>query len=73
MATLHNESEIARKDIRVGDSVIVHKAGDIIPEIIEPLIKLRTGKEKPYQMPTKCPDCASRLAKLKDEDAAWRC
>lgn len=73
MATLHNESEIARKDIRVGDSVIVHKAGDIIPEIIEPLKKLRTGKEKPYVMPTKCPDCNSQLIKQKAEDAAWRC
>jgi len=73
MATLHNESEVARKDIRVGDSVIVHKAGDIIPEIIEPLIKLRTGKEKPYKMPSKCPDCNTALLKLKEEDAAWRC
>jgi len=73
MATLHNESEIARKDIRVGDSVIVHKAGDIIPEIIEPLKKLRTGKEKPYVMPTNCPDCNTKLIKLKAEDAAWRC
>jgi DNA ligase (NAD+) len=73
MATLHNESEIARKDIRVGDSVIVHKAGDIIPEIIEPLKKLRTGQEKPFVMPTNCPDCNTKLIKLKAEDAAWRC
>src|SRR5439155_21908194 len=57
MATLHNESEVARKDIRVGDTVIIQKAGDIIPEVVEPLIKLRTGDEKPFKMPTHCPDC----------------
>lgn len=73
MATLHNESEILRKDIRVGDTVIVHKAGDIIPEVVEPLIKLRTGAEKPFVMPTECPDCGTKLIKQKAEDAAWRC
>lgn len=73
MATLHNEGEIARKDIRVGDTVIVHKAGDIIPEIIEPLVTLRTGKEMPFVMPSTCPDCNTKLVKYKAEDAAWRC
>ena len=73
MATLHNESEIQRKDIRVGDTVIVHKAGDIIPEVVEPLIKLRDGSEQPFQMPTHCPDCNTKLVKYKAEDAAWRC
>jgi DNA ligase (NAD+) len=73
MATLHNESEVHRKDIRVGDTVIVHKAGDIIPEVVEPLIKLRDGSEKPFKMPTHCPDCNTKLVKLKAEDAAWRC
>ena len=73
MATLHNESEIARKDIRVGDTVIVHKAGDIIPEIVEPLLALRDGSEKPFVMPVACPDCGTPLAKAKAEDAAWRC
>lgn len=73
MATLHNESEIARKDIRVGDTIIVHKAGDIIPEVVEPLVKLRDGSEKPYKMPENCPECSTRLVKLKAEDAAWRC
>lgn len=73
MATLHNESEIARKDIRVGDTVVVHKAGDIIPEVVEPLVKLRDGSEKPFAMPTHCPECNTRLVKLKAEDAAWRC
>lgn len=73
MATLHNESEVKRKDIRIGDTVIVHKAGDIIPEVVEPLVKLRTGGEKPFVMPAHCPECNTRLAKLKAEDAAWRC
>jgi DNA ligase (NAD+) len=53
--------------------VIVHKAGDIIPEIIEPLIKLRTGNEAVYKMPKNCPDCKTLLVKQKAEDAAWRC
>ncbi len=73
MATLHNEAEVARKDIRVGDTVIVHKAGDIIPEVVEPLISLRTGNEKPFVMPARCPDCNEPLAKIKSEDVAWRC
>ncbi|HMH31283.1 MAG TPA: NAD-dependent DNA ligase LigA [Methylomirabilota bacterium] len=73
MATLHNESEIARKDIRVGDTVIVHKAGDIIPEVVEPLVKLRDGSEKPFKMPTHCPECNTLLVKYKVEDAVWRC
>jgi DNA ligase (NAD+) len=73
MATLHNEGEIARKDIRVGDTVIVHKAGDIIPEVVEPLTKLRDGSEKVFVMPTHCPECNTKLIKHKVEDAAWRC
>jgi DNA ligase (NAD+) len=73
MATLHNESETLRKDIRVGDTVIVHKAGDIIPEVIEPLVKLRDGSEKAFIMPAQCPECHTKLVKYKAEDAAWRC
>lgn len=73
MATLHNESEVARKDIRVGDTIIVHKAGDIIPEVVEALVKLRDGSEKPFVMPTHCPECNTKLIKYKAEDAAWRC
>jgi DNA ligase (NAD+) len=73
MATLHNESEVLRKDIRVGDTVIVHKAGDIIPEVVEPLVTLRDGSEKPFVMPSHCPECNTRLVKLKAEDAVWRC
>ena len=73
MATLHNEGEVKRKDIRVGDTVIVHKAGDIIPEVVEPLVKLRNGSEKPFTMPTHCPDCNTKLVKYDEKDAAWRC
>lgn len=73
MATLHNESEVLRKDIRVGDTVIIHKAGDIIPEVVEPLVTLRDGSEQPFKMPRDCPDCNTKLVKYKAEDAAWRC
>lgn len=73
MATLHNAGEIARKDIRIGDTVIVHKAGDIIPEVVEPLVKLRGGTEKVFMMPKNCPECATPLVKLKVDEAVWRC
>lgn len=73
MATLHNEGEIARKDIRNGDTVAVHKAGDIIPEVIEPFKKLRDGSEKVFVMPQNCPECNTKLIKQKVEDAVWRC
>ncbi len=73
MATLHNAGEIARKDIRVGDTVIIRKAGDIIPEVVEPLVNLRTGKEKKFVMDSRCPDCNTELAKSKDNEAIWRC
>lgn len=73
MATLHNESEVLRKDIRIGDTVIIHKAGDIIPEVVESLVKLRTGNEKPFIMPINCPECGTKLAKLKADEAIWRC
>ena len=72
LATLHNASEIARKDIRTGDTVIVQKAGDIIPEIVEPLVSLRDGSERVFVMPTHCPVC-TRLLEKRDEEAVWRC
>lgn len=73
MATLHNEGEVARKDIRIGDTVIVHKAGDIIPEVVEPLVKLRDGSETVFVMPTHCPECKTKLHKQKADEAVWRC
>lgn len=73
MATLHNEDEIKRKDIRIGDTVVVQKAGDIIPEVVEPVVALRNGAEIIFQMPTHCPECNKKLIKLKEDEAVWRC
>lgn len=73
MATLHNESEVRRKDIRIGDTVVIQKAGDIIPEVLEPLMKLRDGSEKEFIMPKACPDCGTSLEKSKKDEAVWRC
>lgn len=72
MATLHNEHEIHRKDIRIGDTVIIQKAGDVIPEVVESLPKLRNGREKVFKMPTHCPICGTKLVKG-DKEAIWRC
>ena len=66
-ATLHNQDEIKRLDIRIGDTVIVQKAGDIIPDIIQVLPKLRTGQEKPFVMPKKCPICLSLVIRPEGE------
>lgn len=73
MATLHNEGEVHRKDIRIGDTVIIQKAGDVIPEVVEPLKKLRNGTEEKFVMPAKCPDCGTKLVKAKETEAIWRC
>jgi len=71
-ATLHNEDMIREKDIRVGDLVVVQKAGDIIPEIVRVIKEARTGAEQPYSMPTHCPACGSTLAREVGE-VALRC
>lgn len=71
-ATLHNEDEIKKKDIRIGDTVIIQKAGDIIPEVIISLTELRTGKEKKFVMPKTCPICGSPIIKPEGEAVA-RC
>lgn len=73
MATMHNAGEVKRKDIRIGDTVAVHKAGDIIPEVMEPMIKMRDGNEKEFVMPENCPECDSKLIKAQEKDAIWRC
>lgn len=71
-ATLHNEDEIKRKDVRIGDTVVLQKAGDIIPEVVRPLAELRTGKEKIFKMPKVCPICGSKIVKPAGEAIA-RC
>ncbi|MBI2267644.1 MAG: NAD-dependent DNA ligase LigA [Armatimonadetes bacterium] len=71
-ATLHNEDEIRRKDVRVGDTVVVRKAGMVIPEIVAVLPEKRTGRERTFEMPTRCPVCGSEVEREKGE-AVSRC
>lgn len=73
-ATLHNEDEIKRLDVRVGDTVILQKAGDVIPDIVKVLTELRTGREKKYKWPTRVPECGGdgHIERVPGE-AAWRC
>ena len=66
-ATLHNLDEVRRKDIRIGDTVILQKAGDVIPEVVRALTDRRTGNEREYQMPAKCPVCGEPV--VRDEGA----
>ncbi|MFA6227823.1 MAG: NAD-dependent DNA ligase LigA [Patescibacteria group bacterium] len=71
-ATLHNADEVRRLDVRIGDTVILQKAGDIIPDIIQVLPKMRSGKEKKFAMPNKCPVCGSPITK-KEGEVAYYC
>ena len=72
-ATLHNQEEIERKGVLIGDTVIIRKAGDVIPEVLGPVLDKRTGKEKAFVMPTKCPECASDLRAITEGDVDIRC
>jgi DNA ligase (NAD+) len=72
MATLHNADDIARKDIREGDTVIIEKAGDVIPRVVGPVLNLRPPEAAPWVMPTACPRCQSPLHREEGE-AVWRC
>jgi len=72
-ATLHNQEEIERKGILIGDTVIIRKAGDVIPEVLGAVVEKRTGKEKKFVMPTKCPDCGSALKAITEGDVDIRC
>ena len=72
-ATLHNAEEVLRKGILIGDTVLIRKAGDVIPEVLGPVIAKRDGSEKPFVMPTKCPDCGSKLRAITEGDVDIRC
>ena len=73
MATLHNQSEVERKGVLIGDTVVLRKAGDVIPEIVGPVVALRDGSERAFVMPTECPECGTTLAPEKEGDADIRC
>src|SRR5207249_4352793 len=77
-ATLHNEDYIRQKDIRVGDTVTIEKAGEVIPAVVDVVLTKRMGNEIPFRFPTQCPECGSKVAKAAgqaegDEGAVWRC
>lgn len=73
MATLHNASEVRRKGVLIGDVVVLRKAGDVIPEIVGPVVDVRDGDEREFVMPTRCPECGTELAYEKEGDADIRC
>ncbi len=72
-ATLHNATEVARKGVLIGDVVVLRKAGDVIPEIVGPVVALRDGSERAFVMPAQCPACGTALAPEREEDADIRC
>lgn len=71
-ATLHNEDEIKRKGLKIGDYVLVERAGEVIPQVVKPVVERRTGTEREFKMPTKCPVCGSKAVREEDE-AVRRC
>jgi DNA ligase (NAD+) len=73
LATLHNASEVKRKGVLIGDTVMIRKAGDVIPEVLGPVVDLRDGSEREFQMPTTCPECGTPLAPEKEADVDIRC
>jgi DNA ligase (NAD+) len=73
MATLHNGSEVKRKGVLIGDTVMIRKAGDVIPEVLGPVVDLRDGTEREFVMPTHCPECGTALAPAKEGDVDIRC
>jgi DNA ligase (NAD+) len=73
MATLHNANEVKRKGVLIGDRVFLRKAGDVIPEIVGPVVEARDGSERAFVMPTRCPECSTALGPEKEGDADTRC
>ncbi|MGY2079769.1 NAD-dependent DNA ligase LigA [Modestobacter sp. SYSU DS0657] len=73
LATLHNASEVQRKGVLIGDTVVIRKAGDVIPEVLGPVVAARTGDERAFVMPTHCPECGTELRPEKEGDADIRC
>lgn len=73
LATLHNASEVKRKGVLIGDTVMIRKAGDVIPEVLGPVVDLRDGTEREFVMPTHCPECGTPLAPAKEGDVDIRC
>jgi DNA ligase (NAD+) len=72
-ATLHNEQEVKRKGVLIGDTVVLRKAGDVIPEVLGPVVDLRDGDEREFTMPTHCPECGTELRREKESDIDIRC
>lgn len=73
LATLHNQFEVDRKGVLIGDTIVLRKAGDVIPEILGPVESLRDGTERPFVMPTECPACGTEIRPEKEGDKDWRC
>lgn len=73
MATLHNQTEVKRKGVLIGDTVVIRKAGEIIPEVLGPVVEKRDGTEREWVFPENCPACGTTLAPQKEGDADWRC
>ncbi len=73
LATLHNGSEVKRKGVLIGDTVVIRKAGEVIPEVLGPVVDVRDGTEREFVMPTHCPECGTELAPAKEGDADIRC
>ena len=72
-ATLHNFDEVARLDVRVGDTVLIERAGEVIPKVVKVITSKRKGKEKKIAVPKMCPVCREKIAKEKEEEVYWYC
>ena len=73
LATLHNQTEVIRKGVLIGDTVVIRKAGDVIPEVLGPVVERRDGTEREFVFPERCPECDTVLAPAREGDADWRC